>query len=399
MNGMMKQSAGVSVRPELKTKLAWTVAAFALLSVLMIILFLYFAANPGESRAGDNDYNSAASGSWTDVATWQGSVPPTTGINGDIITINSGHTVSMIGDININNNATINILENAALLVNGDVLVNNNLTLNVDGSLMVSGDFKANNNANIVINNSGDVDVSGNAEFGTNSTFVINGGLNVGENIVFGNNANFLGDGQIELGGLGCNFWSGTGTCIENTLLPVELMNFTATEESGAVVINWSTASELNNDYFSIQRSKDGREFETISQVEGVGTTKEISEYQFVDEKPHSGLSYYRLVQTDFDGTSETFRPVSVSFASTSSRAVSVYPNPLSGDHLFVSITEPAAGNIRVYNVNGETVWSEEVDRFRNSLEIPLGDQVKKGVYFLTYQTQGFEKTVKFIKL
>jgi len=106
MNGMMKQSAGVSVKPELKTKLAWTVAAFALLSVLMIILFLYFAANPGESRAGDNDYNSAASGSWTDVATWQGSVPPTTGINGDIITINSGHTVSMIGDINVNNNAT-----------------------------------------------------------------------------------------------------------------------------------------------------------------------------------------------------------------------------------------------------------------------------------------------------
>lgn len=92
------------------------------------------------------------------------------------------------------------------------------------------------------------------------------------------------------------------GSSGSNTTLPIELLFFNATLSNEHVDLNWSTASELNNDYFTIERSNDGVNWEKINETNGAGTTTQRTNYSAIDERPLQGISYYRLKQTDFDG-------------------------------------------------------------------------------------------------
>lgn len=97
------------------------------------------------------------------------------------------------------------------------------------------------------------------------------------------------------------------------TALPIELLDFTATVDRGIVDINWSTASQVNNNYFTIERSQDGYMWENLEEIKGAGNSTSTLTYNTKDPKPYLGTSYYRLSQTDYDGTTETFQPVAVS--------------------------------------------------------------------------------------
>ncbi|HRG07082.1 MAG TPA: hypothetical protein PLJ08_00780, partial [Cyclobacteriaceae bacterium] len=81
--------------------------------------------------------------------------------------------------------------------------------------------------------------------------------------------------------------------------LPVELLSFTATAENEKVNLKWVTASELNNDFFTVQHSTDGVEFTSLGNVNGQGTKQSATTYNFVDDSPMAGINYYRLKQTD----------------------------------------------------------------------------------------------------
>ncbi|MBI4647218.1 MAG: hypothetical protein HY738_11690 [Bacteroidia bacterium] len=83
---------------------------------------------------------------------------------------------------------------------------------------------------------------------------------------------------------------------------PIELLNFNGACYDKKIVLNWSTASETNNDYFFVERSEDELEFSSIGIISGAGNSNNILTYHFVDESPFSGISYYRLKQTDYDG-------------------------------------------------------------------------------------------------
>lgn len=91
--------------------------------------------------------------------------------------------------------------------------------------------------------------------------------------------------------------------------LPVELISFDATvvDEQKSVVLEWETASESNNDYFTIERSVDGYNWESITSVNGMGNSSVTTRYAYKDRQPMKGVSYYRLKQTDFNGDSEFF--------------------------------------------------------------------------------------------
>lgn len=103
------------------------------------------------------------------------------------------------------------------------------------------------------------------------------------------------------------------GSSAPNTALPVELIFFSATVNNQKhVILNWATASELNNDFFTIERSIDGLTWEVVEFVNGNGTTPLRNDYNSQDVRPYSGLSYYRLKQTDFDGAFEYSNIVSV---------------------------------------------------------------------------------------
>ncbi len=87
--------------------------------------------------------------------------------------------------------------------------------------------------------------------------------------------------------------------------LPIELLSFAATYQNGTVQLRWSTGSEINNNYFTIERSRDAVNAEIIGFVNGAGNSLRTLHYRFIDHKPLGGISYYRLKQTDFDGSFE----------------------------------------------------------------------------------------------
>ena len=108
--------------------------------------------------------------------------------------------------------------------------------------------------------------------------------------------------------------WTLASSSFENPL-PIELLEFTAQVEDRSVVCKWSTASEHNNDFFSVERSADGVVFQPIGRVEGAGDSWTMRSYDFVDDEPLTGVSYYRLRQFDLDGSNEVSQAVAVKFS------------------------------------------------------------------------------------
>jgi hypothetical protein len=98
----------------------------------------------------------------------------------------------------------------------------------------------------------------------------------------------------------------------ETEPLPITLIDFQANEDDGAVYLNWTTASEINNDYFTVERSSDAIEFTDILRQNGAGNSATILNYTDIDLEPLRGVSYYRLKQTDFDGTESFSNAIAV---------------------------------------------------------------------------------------
>ena len=114
---------------------------------------------------------------------------------------------------------------------------------------------------------------------------------------------------------------------------PVELVNFRAEVVDDFVSLIWSTATEINNDYFTVERGKDGTNWTEIGRVQGNGNSSERIEYSFSDRMPLSNASYYRLIQTDFDGTTEELGIRNVFFG-WSENLIKVFPNPVHSTQL-----------------------------------------------------------------
>ena len=99
--------------------------------------------------------------------------------------------------------------------------------------------------------------------------------------------------------------------------LPIELLSFTGKPYNDDVMLEWSTASEYNNDYFYIERSTDGYKWDKISETDATGNSNQKIEYMTFDINPTKGIIYYRLTQVDYDGLQETFNPIAVNMVST----------------------------------------------------------------------------------
>lgn len=142
-----------------------------------------------------------------------------------------------------------------------------------------------------------------------------------------------------------------------DAVLPVELASFSASALDGEIRLIWSTATEIDNDYFSIERSGDGAHYAEIGQVKGAGTSYTKQEYFFTDERPLSGRNYYRLRQTDLAGRM-SFSPV-VTATTHQNDGWSLFPLPAS-DHLRLVLQEPFKEDMRweVFDLNGRALRS-----------------------------------------
>lgn len=146
--------------------------------------------------------------------------------------------------------------------------------------------------------------------------------------------------------------------------LPVELLHFSASPEGKYVNAKWVTASEKNNDYFEIQKSRDGHEFISAGIIKGAGNSQTIIIYEFTDTKPFAGTSYYRLRQVDFDGTVTITLPVSVKLEST---AVNIFPNPAKN---FVTISSRSEVNqLKILSSGGQVIFNQQ---FNSQIVIDL---------------------------
>ncbi len=109
--------------------------------------------------------------------------------------------------------------------------------------------------------------------------------------------------------------------------LPITLLSFAAMSHKDHVAVSWVTAEEENNSHFTLERSKDAMHWESIGMIAGAGNPQEPNEYAFEDRAPYTGRNYYRLSQTDHNGTSETFEIILVMF-DPRDIALNIFPNP-----------------------------------------------------------------------
>lgn len=150
--------------------------------------------------------------------------------------------------------------------------------------------------------------------------------------------------------------------------LPVELISFDATANQNQVDLTWVTGSEKNNDFFTIERTVNGIDFEEVGEVAGQGNSSIKNQYSFTDFRPKNGVSYYRLRQTDYNGESEYFEVKSVNIQK-GEFVSNVYPNPavMNRTTVFVEKTSSIV-TMNVRNVLGQLISSKEIDATSNDV-------------------------------
>lgn len=199
------------------------------------------------------------------------------------------------------------------------------------------------------------------------------------------------------------NFSPFTFGSINLSPLPVKLVAFTAIADNNNSLLSWTTASELNNDRFEIERSIDGILFTTVGEVKGAGNSTSILNYQFIDSRV-SELStkqvYYRLKQVDFDGTFDYSNIVLVNFNKINAVTIqNIQPNPF-GDKLTVSYSLPTTGlvTISMVDLQGRVLITTESNANKGFNTANFNtENIATGMYFITISHQGMTSNYKML--
>ncbi len=171
--------------------------------------------------------------------------------------------------------------------------------------------------------------------------------------------------------------------------LPIELASWKAEIlNSRHVRLVWSTSSEKNNDFFIIERSPDGENFEEAGRVKGAGNSNDMKYYSYIDKEPFSGVSYYRLKQTDYDGTTASFKPVAVDLSrlALAASTAQIAPNPFTNYFkLNFSSDLDQNGEMILTNMNGQVLYSQKIElqTGRNELSYANAERLQPGIYFV----------------
>lgn len=173
----------------------------------------------------------------------------------------------------------------------------------------------------------------------------------------FTNDINITGTGSLRVDGTFTN-----NASIGSVTLPVELTSFDAQKNENKVDLSWTTASEINSDYFSINRSENGIDFISIGTKPAAGFSNSILNYSFEDTSPLRGLNYYQLVEYDFDGQSQSSSVVSVNFLGNESMITQVYPNPSSdGVYLYFNSSFGGVYVLTLTDIMGQSLYSAQI--------------------------------------
>ncbi len=190
------------------------------------------------------------------------------------------------------------------------------------------------------------------------------------------------------------------------TPLPVQLVYFTATKQSENIQLAWMTASELNNAYFMVQRSTDGRNFETIAKVKGKGTTLSTSSYSYLDTKTSSApVLYYRLVQVDFDNHQELSNIVTIVNSQSSNKQLTLqtFPNPFTDNvNVVINAQQTIQAQILITDLLGNLISEQTIQLEAGNNQVLLNNlngAHLSGIYFIKVITPSETTTQRILKL
>ena len=215
-----------------------------------------------------------------------------------------------------------------------------------------------------------------------------------GDRVKF-NNYTFVNDGYYTLGTK--NYTAGT--------LPVSLLNFKADKKGNTVKIDWSTASEVNNKFFIVERSADAVAFEEFAKLESKadnGNSNVLLNYSTSDKTPFEGVNYYRLTQVDMNGETRVYPPVSVLVEGEKNISFILYPNPNKGQFTvdFSGIENNHEIKVEIYDLKGNPVhidsfYSNESEK--GSFEIKPSSELKSGQYLVNIEVEGIVYKLKML--
>jgi len=185
--------------------------------------------------------------------------------------------------------------------------------------------------------------------------------------------------------------------------LPVTLVSFTAVPVVDKVKCEWKTMTELNNDYFTVERATNQNDFVEIAKVTGSGTTSQPHNYSCFDDHPKAGTSYYRLKQTDYNGASTYSQIVKVSTSGkNNSGGVTVHPNPFADAFTAVFYSDNTEnGILTVISSNGNVIYKQSIliNAGNNSALVTIPSDTPHGTYLLNIQSNSKSlKSTKIIK-
>ncbi len=201
------------------------------------------------------------------------------------------------------------------------------------------------------------------------------------------NNSSFgflLGTGDTPEGveGSGTENYATLG-CDPPVALPISLLNFSGDNVEGINKLYWTTASEHQNDYFTIEKSDDGESWTKLADVRGAINSQEIRNYSIIDYNPFQKVTYYRLLQTDLDGQKRKYKVIAINSTSTDIFG-EIFPNPADqvfyfnygGKDLDTDIV------INVYNTMGQLVANKSIGQFNSSQSIEIdASDLSVGLY------------------
>jgi hypothetical protein len=169
--------------------------------------------------------------------------------------------------------------------------------------------------------------------------------------------------------------------------LPISLLDFDAVPLLENVLLTWTTASETNNDFFTLERSQDGVHFDEIITVDGAGNSNQILQYKSTDFTPLNGTSYYRLKQTDFDGKFDYSNLKAVNFNKPiQTQLWSIFPNPTNLNGVYIKNTNIDAKQVtlKIIDLTGKVIKMETINNINANASLFVGfENISTGMYML----------------
>ena len=285
----------------------------------------------------------------------------------------------------------------AASTLNGDLILDGEDDPDALFIFQIDGAFSTGKLSNVTLINSASLynvywQINGAFELGDGSVFmgtiIANGAISLLDN------SSLFGRGLSIAGAISLN--NDNVAILEMTPLPIGLLSFNAIPGNDFVNITWTTLSEANNDYFTIEKSMDAINFETVATIKGAGNSNALLNYSIKDNEPFACVSYYRLKQTDFDEKYSYSNIVAIDFVRQLTNETNIYPNPFSTSIAIIinNASQINKAELRIYNVFGAEVINTSITKQLTTIKT---SNLLSGIYF--YKVIDNDKIIQSGKL